>query len=92
MLRLYVEIFHWRQAFTIQRVPISLSPLVAFAPAGNREMGTKYEERLALSALLVALPGPFGLVFHHGELDFLLHVVNAVNDHADFVADGVALL
>jgi len=43
MLRLYVEIYHRPQRFVIPiiLVPISLSPLVAFAPAGDREMGTK---------------------------------------------------
>jgi hypothetical protein len=40
----------------------------------------------------VRLFSPLGLVFQHGKLDFLLHVVNAVNDHANFVADGVGLL
>src|SRR6185437_5583444 len=46
----------------------------------------------ALSSLLGALFAAFGLFFHHGELDFALHVVNAVNDNANFVADGVCLL
>ena len=46
----------------------------------------------ALSSLLVAFFAAFGLFFHYGELDFPLHVVNAVNDHANFVADGVGLL
>lgn len=42
--------------------------------------------------LFGTIVGPFGFVFHYGELDFLLHVVNAVNDHAHFVADGVSFL
>ena len=46
----------------------------------------------ALSAFLVPLFRPLWFVFQHGELDFALHVVNAVNDHADFVADGVRFL
>lgn len=46
----------------------------------------------ALSSLLVPLLCPPGFVFHYGELDFLLHVVNAINDHTSFVPDGVGLL
>lgn len=47
----------------------------------------------ALSSLLVFLIGPLGfLFFHHRKLDFLLHVVDAINDNAHFVADGVGLL
>jgi hypothetical protein len=55
------------------------------APTGAARAG-------ALSSLLVALFAAFGLVLQHGELDFLLHVVNAVNDYANFVADGIGLL
>ena len=36
--------------------------------------------------------GSLGLVFHYGELNLPLHVVNAVNDDANFVANGVGLL
>ena len=46
----------------------------------------------ALSSLLMPLFCPLGFVFHHGKLDFLLHMVNAVNDYTNFIADGVGLL
>jgi hypothetical protein len=46
----------------------------------------------ALSSLLMPLFGALGLVFQHGELDFPLHVVDAINDHANFVADGIRFL
>ena len=45
-----------------------------------------------LAAFLVALLCALGLFFHHGELDFPLHVVDAVHYHAYFVADGIGLL
>src|SRR6185437_8304240 len=70
---------------------------------GNNEKGSWLERTTslsiectaragALSSLLGALFAAFGLFFHHGELDFALHVVNAVNDNANFVADVVCLL
>src|SRR5690242_18540590 len=71
---------------------------------GNKEKGSWLERTTSLSIecagqagalsplLLVPLVGALGFVFQHGELDLPLHVVNAVNDHANFVADGVGLL
>src|SRR5580765_7674696 len=45
------------------------------------------------SPLLLLWPfiRPLGLVFYHGKLDFALHVVNPVNQHTNFVADGIGL-
>jgi len=44
------------------------------------------------SLLLVSLFGALGFVFHYSKLNLTLHVVNAVNDDANFVADGVGFL
>jgi len=85
-------------------VRFQTDPLPKKRLPGNKEKGSWLERTTflsiecvaragALSSLLVALFRPLGLLlFHHRELDFPLHVVNAVNDDANFVADGVGLL
>src|SRR5229473_4568344 len=69
------------------------SELPGFAP-NPRDKGSRAIRVSGHSSplLLRSLVGALGFVFQHGELDFLLYVINAVNDHAHTVADGISLL